>query len=124
VRFNRTLAEALFMYDPPSINMQKSSAEPYEKENEEKNEEEDEEKDKEEDASCNKSHDQETIYSESDHEDSRATLESRKKRQYKKRYPRISPLKSQGILQGIRKKIVAVADLNQSYYRGGMIWIT
>jgi hypothetical protein len=60
VTFNKTFAEALFIYDPPPMNMEKSSAEPHEKEDdeekEEENEEEDKKKDKEKDASCNKSH--------------------------------------------------------------------
>jgi hypothetical protein len=107
------------MYGPPPINIQKSSAEPHEKEDDEKEEEKDKEEDEEENeeedekenASCDKSHDQETLCSESDYEDSRAILEFRKKRQYKKRYPHISPLKPQGGLQGIPKKVAATTDL-------------
>jgi hypothetical protein len=68
------------MYDPFSINIQKSSAEPHEKEDNKEKKEENEEKDEEENASCDKLYDQKTLYSESDYDNSRAILESRKKR--------------------------------------------
>jgi hypothetical protein len=69
-----------------------------EKENEEKDEEENEKEDEEENIFCDNSDDQEISCSESNNRDSRTTSEIRKKRQYKKIYPYISFLKSQGIL--------------------------
>jgi hypothetical protein len=126
VAFNKILAEALFIYDLSLMNTQESFAESQiedkeedkeedKKKNKEKNkkdnEKENEKEDEEKNIFCDNSDDQEISCSESDNRDSRTTSEIRKKRQYKKIYPHISPLKSQEILQSISKKIAAITDL-------------
>jgi hypothetical protein len=77
---------------------EKENKEENKKEDKKENEKEDEKENKKKDILCDNSDDQEISYSESDNRDSRITPETRKKRQYKKIYPYISSLKSQGIL--------------------------
>jgi hypothetical protein len=79
VAFNRILAEALFMYDPPLMNTQEFFAE-SQLENEEENKEENEKEDEEEDILCDNSDNQEISCSESDNRDSRIIPEIRKNR--------------------------------------------